>query len=234
MINANRELYDLIHQGFDEKYCQKLEVGAGGDISSKIDLIAEDIFVKYLKSYGKINSEESGEIGQGSYLVTIDPIDGSDNFLSQFPYYGSSVALEKEGRVLVGIICNFANGDIFIKTNTSFQEGNLDKLALKNVSKNPCSCIGIFERAYCSKQYAKKLFDAKIKYRIPGAVALSLAYAHRVDFVLFEGELRPYDCKAGLFMCENLYKYEYNGLTLICKDLKQFNSLKNILLGEMS
>jgi len=197
-------------------------------------MVAEKIFVNHLGSFGYIDSEESGKIGQGAYRIVLDPIDGSDNFLSQLPYFGSSVALEKEGDVLAGIICNFANGEIFIKTKSYFREGSLDQKLLKDVVNNPCSSLGIFERAYRSRHYAKKLFDAHMKYRIPGASALSFAYAHRVDFVLFEGEVREYDSKAGLFMCENLYKYEYNDLLLICKDLKQFQLLKNILLGEAS
>ncbi len=203
-------------------------------MSREIDIMAENIFVKYLSKFGEIFSEESGLIGQGDYRIILDPIDGSDNFLSQIPYFGSSVALEKEGEVLAGIICNFANGDVFIKSDRYFKVGKLDKKDFSDVVNNPCSAVGIFERAYRSTNYAKKLYDAEIKYRIPGASALSFAYAHRVEFVIFEGNIRAFDSKAGLFMCENLYKYEYNDLTLICKDLKQFQYLKNILLGEPS
>ncbi len=196
--------------------------------------MAEKIFIKYLHSFGKIYSEESGEIGEGVYRIILDPIDGSDNFLSQIPYFGSSIALELEDEVLVGIICNFANGDIFVKTKEYFKTAKLGKISFKEEVLNSCSSVGIFERAYRSKVYAKKLYNAEIKYRIPGASALSFAYAHRVDFVIFEGKMREYDAKAGLFMCENLYKYEYNDLILICKDLKQFQFLKNILLGDAS
>jgi len=233
-IEANAELYQIIKEGFDTRYSQKLFVGAGGDVSREIDIMAENIFIKYLSSFGQIYSEESGEIGEGEYRIILDPIDGSDNFLSQIPYFGSSVALEKEGKVLAGIICNFANGDVFIKSDSYFKVGNIEKKDFVAVVNNTCSSVGIFERAYRSVNYAKKLFDAEIKYRIPGAAALSFAYAHHVEFVIFEGEVREFDSKAGLFMCENLYKYEYNDLTLICKDLKQFEFLKNILLGDAS
>jgi len=71
-----------------------------------------------------------------------------------------------------------------------------------------------------------------IKYRMPGAIALTLAYAHYVDFVIFEDVLREYDIKAGMKMCENLYKYQYNELTLICKDEDKFLHYKKILLEE--
>jgi myo-inositol-1(or 4)-monophosphatase len=218
-----------LNKGFDEHLCESLEVGEGGDVSHKIDLVVEGIFINHLQDFGEIYSEESGHVGEGESCIIIDPLDGSDNFLSQLPFYGSSVALEVAGEVQVGIICNFANGDIFIKTKDDFKVGKLTQLDFKEVHVNPCSRVGIFERAYRSKVAAKKLFNHEIKYRIPGAAALSFAYAYQVDFVIFEGELRVFDSKAGLFMCENLYKYEYNHLLLICKDLKRFEFLKNIL-----
>jgi myo-inositol-1(or 4)-monophosphatase len=225
-------LYHKLKKGFDISLCQQLEVGAGGDISRGIDIMAENIFIEHLKPFGMIDSEESGLVGDGRLRIILDPIDGSDNFLSKIPYYGSSIALENEEKIVVGVIANFANGDIFIKTRDYFRCGNLETLIFQDVVYNSCATVGIFERAYRSTKYAKKLFDAEIKYRIPGAAALSLAYAHNASFVLFEGSIREYDAKAGLFMCENLYKYEYNDLLLISKDLKQFNFLKNILLGD--
>ncbi len=231
-MQANIALYQKIGSDFDRKLCQKYGVGAGGDVSREIDIMAEKIFIKYLGSFGTIYSEESGKIGEGAYHIILDPIDGSDNFLSQIPYFGASIALEVEGEVVVGVISNFANGDIFVKTREYFRVAKMDNPIFRSEEVNPCASVGIFERAYRSKIYAKRLYDAQIKYRIPGASALSFAYAHRVDFVIFDGKMRDYDAKAGLFMCENLYKYEYNDLILICKDLKQFNYLKNILIGD--
>jgi len=233
-LKANKELYQTIQSGFNETLCEKFDVGAGGDVSSGIDILAEELFVQYLSPFGTIYSEESGIIGEGEHRIILDPLDGSDNFLSRIPYYGSSVALEIRGEVVAGIICNLVNGEVFVKTNKHFQVANIEKQHFSDVSKNICSAVGIFERAYRSTSAAKKLFSAEIKYRIPGASALSFAYASYVDFVIFEGELREYDSKAGLYMCENLYKYEYNGLLLICKDVKQFNYLKNILLEDAS
>lgn len=90
---------------------KKTEVGAGGDISSKLDLMAEAIFVKHLGDFGQI---ESGVIGGGESQIIIDPIDGSSNALSLFPFYGTSVAkVNAEGILDATIVCNLANSDIF-------------------------------------------------------------------------------------------------------------------------
>jgi myo-inositol-1(or 4)-monophosphatase len=230
-LKASKELY-LICKNFDSKFCDEHFIGAGGDITKEIDKIAEEIYITYLTKFGKILSEECGSYGEGKAIITIDPLDGSDNFLSQFPYYGSSIAYELDDDIKVGIVCNFANGDVFVKTKDSFKYASLDNFDFKEIEDISCSNIGIFERAYLSKEYALKLCQAEIKYRIPGAVALSLAYARRMRFVIFEGKMRPFDIKAGMFMCEDLYLYQGGNLTLICKDLKEFEYLKRVLLEE--
>jgi len=233
VIEANKEIYKYLKESDDSTLYKKSGfVGMGGDESKEIDLYCERVFLSKLYHYGKIISEESGEVGDSGDIIWIDPLDGSDNFLSKIPYYGSSVALESSRGVEVGIIANFANGDIFVKSCDSFKVSKLDSLEFKDVRVNQNSTVGIFERAYRSKIYAKKLSDNLIKYRMPGAIALSLAYAHYVDFIVLEDKLRDFDVKAGMKMCENLYKYQYNDLTLICKDESRFLQIKKILLEE--
>jgi len=232
-IKANKEIYEYLKSINDlSLYEDSGFIGAGGDDSKEIDLYCERIFLSNLYSYGSIISEESGVLGKEDRLIWIDPLDGSDNFVSKIPYYGSSVALQIGDSVEVGVIANFANGDIFVKSGDNFKYAKLENLQFSDVVKNRYSRVGIFERAYRSKIYAKKLSDNLIKYRMPGAIALSLAYAHYVDFIILEDELRDFDVKAGMKMCENLYKYQYNDLTLICKDEGRFLQIKKILLEE--
>ncbi|MCH9814580.1 MAG: inositol monophosphatase [Epsilonproteobacteria bacterium] len=230
VIAANQELYTLL---LDEKkhiFYQSGTVGAGGDISIGMDLIAEEIFIKHLRSFGRIDSEESGIIGDGDYTIIIDPLDGSTNFQSHFPYYGSSVALTFEGETHVGIVTNLADNTLFLKTADRFQYTKLTEIKFFDVVKNRYTSVGVFERAYCSKKYAKKLQKSAYKYRSPGATALSLAYTHQLQFFIYEGALRSYDIKAGEFMCEGLYQHKEKDLTLICNELNHFENLKKILL----
>ncbi|UFH60061.1 inositol monophosphatase family protein [Sulfurovum mangrovi] len=205
VINANKEIFNAL-QNFENTWYEKSEVGAGGDVSSKLDLFAEEVFVKYLGSYGVIESEESGVIGEGEEQIIIDPIDGSSNALSHFPYFGSSVAkINGEGVLDSAIVCNFANGDIFIKeAGKEAVQGKLFSEDFTPLQKNAKSEIGLFEKAYANSALVEKLHQEKIKFRAPGAVALSLAYAHSVEFVLYVGAFRIYDFAAGLALCEGL------------------------------
>ncbi len=231
VIAANREIYRLIQKPQAALFTA-LQQGAGGDMTHGIDQVAEDIFVRHLSRFGTIHSEEIGIIGKGERTIFLDPLDGSDNFLSHFPYYGTSVALEGEKGVVCGIVCNLATGTLYIKTESLFVTGRLHADSFRPVLRNENPAIGIFERAYRSFENANRLKAQKIKYRVPGAVALSLALARDVAFVLMEGELRPFDVKAGLFMCEDLYQHKTKDLTIICQHEKMFERLRQILLQD--
>jgi myo-inositol-1(or 4)-monophosphatase len=205
-IRANEEIFEALKEGFNASWFEKTKVGAGGDISSKLDLMAEKIFVKHLGIFGQIESEESGEIGEGESQIIIDPIDGSANALSLFPFYGSSVAkVNAEGILDEAIVCNLANGDIFFTTTgDGIQQGKLFSTTFYTPHTAPHAEIGLFEKAYANPELVAQLDQEKLKFRAPGAIALSLAYARSVKYVLFMGTFRIYDFAAGLALCEGL------------------------------
>ncbi len=205
-IQANEEISSALKDGFDASWFEKTDVGAGGDVSSKLDLFAEAIFVKHLGVFGQIESEESGIIGEGEEKIIIDPIDGSSNALSLFPFYGTSVAkINAEGILDAAIVCNLGNGDIFLKTSAKgIQQGKLFSSVFHAPHSAPNAEIGLFEKAYANPALVAALDQEKLKFRSPGAIALSLAYARSVNYVLYMGEFRIYDFAAGLALCEGL------------------------------
>ncbi len=234
-MQANQELFNYLQiQGLGAKDYQSFSLGAGGDISSGIDLEAEAIFIKYLQPFGVIASEESGEIGTSNdgVVIVLDPIDGSDNLLSHLPYFGTSIAYLHHGKCTQAVITNLANGDIFIKDDQGLRKGKLMQSSFEKVLKNPFSKVGIFERSYCSSKILPKLHSLGLKYRSPGAFALSLAYAHDVSFVLYEGFMRSYDVAAGLFMCEDLYMLMQEDIFLVSKDKEIFDKISPLFKND--
>jgi len=205
-IRANEEIAQALKEGFDASWFEKTVVGAGGDVSSKLDLMAEAIFVKHLGGFGQIESEESGVIGEGESQIIIDPIDGSSNALSLFPFYGTSVAkVNAEGILDAAIVCNLANSDIFFTTTAQgVQQGKLFTTHFHTPHTAPHAEVGLFEKAYANPTLVALLDQEKLKFRAPGAIALSLAYARSVNYVLFMGTFRIYDFAAGLALCEGL------------------------------
>ena len=233
-LMANREVFALLHvKGLGDSHHQSFAVGAGGDLSSGIDLEAEQIFIKHLLPFGTLISEESGVIQSSttSAKIVLDPIDGSDNLLSHLPYYGTSIAYFENDICTKAIITNLANGEVFIKDEMGLRQGKLDQNSFTLVTCNSFSKVGIFERSYCSLHAHTKLQLAKMKYRSPGAFALSLAYAHDVSFVLYEGVMRSYDVEAGLFMCEDLHTFCEGDIFLVSKDKEIFDKIKSLFIS---
>ena len=233
-IKANEEIYAALKDGFDATWFEKTEVGAGGDISSKLDLMAEAVFVKHLGAFGQIESEESGLIGEGTDKIIIDPIDGSSNALSLFPYYGTSVArVNAEGILDVAIVCNLANQDIFITTaQTNVQQGKLFSDNFHPPHTVPHSEVGLFEKAYAHPELVAVLDQEKLKFRAPGAIALSLAYARSVNYVLYVGAFRIYDFAAGLALCEGLEVIVEEDYVIVSKEKVIANKIE-LLIKEL-
>ncbi|WP_345991526.1 inositol monophosphatase family protein [Sulfurimonas sp. HSL-1716] len=206
---------------------EKLDIGAGGDISYGADIMAEKIYVSYLKKYAKIDSEESGIIGEGKYTIYLDPLDGSDNFKTNFPYYGSSIALCDGDETLAAVIVNFISSEIFIRTKNEFYKTYLNDLSCKLdvLENNSLSSVGIVEKAYADPKKTVPLKENHLKFRSPGAIALSLAYAHYVKYMLFFGTMRVYDIQAGLYMCKDLNVYMDDEIIIISKDDDLFKKL---------
>ncbi len=205
-IEANREIAIQLKENFDVSLLEKDSIGAGGDVSKQADLLAEKIFVKHLRKYGAIESEESGLIGDGEPVMIIDPLDGSANFASGFPYYGTSVAkLNSNGQLEYAIVCNLLSEELFVKAHdSSVAVWDLEGREKRDLSSICKPEIGLFEKAYAHPVVAAALLEAGYKFRSPGATALSLAYARSVKFFLFMGEARLYDIAAGIALCEGL------------------------------
>ena len=230
-IDANEEIATALKSDFDSTWFEKTEVGAGGDISSKLDLFAEAVFVKHLSAFGQIQSEESGIIGEGESQIIIDPIDGSANALSLFPYYGTSVAkVNAEGILDAAVVCNLANGDIFLKSSeTETQQGKLFSSSYHTPHSAPNPEIGLFEKAYANPALVASLDQAHLKFRSPGAIALSLAYARTVNYVLFVGTFRIYDFAAGLALCEGLEVIVEEDYVIVSKDKSVAETIEKII-----
>jgi myo-inositol-1(or 4)-monophosphatase len=211
------------------------ERGFGGDVSSGIDLRAEAICYRHLSSYGSVFSEEAGWMDPKSAVnIILDPIDGSDNCLSCFPYYGVSIAREVDGMTREAVVCNLANGDLFVRTANEYYRASLENPEKKeDVAANPFSKIGLFEKSPNHPALAKQLVDEGLKFRSPGALALSLAYAPYVNYVLFLGTMRPYDIQAGLYLSRHLPTFQNDRFLLVAQEKEVFERILAIVQKEI-
>ena len=232
VILANKELYTYINKNLSlNDYIYTNITGFGGDNSLKIDLVAENIFIKYLEKFGNIYSEECGFLDtQKEFTIIIDPLDGSNNFYSNLPYYGTSVALQKDGVTIAGFVTNLVSSVIKYRAF----DGEIKYFSLmKNEEIVPIDIIktkiSVFERAYEYPFICQKLSQNNIKFRSLGAVALSLCDAKNYDFVVYCGKIRDFDIAASLYICRDLFIYQTTNSLLISQNKQKFDLIKEII-----
>ena len=231
VVDANKELYEYINTHMSSSDLEESNtIGFGGDNSLNIDILAENIFIKYLSSFGDIYSEEVGLLSSNSNIkIIIDPIDGSHNFQSNLPYYGTSVALEIDGEVKAGYVANLANGTILYKVNGILNEIGLTTSIKVRKFRLESSTIGIFERAYAYPKICNILNKNRIKFRSPGAAALSLATARNFNFVIFAGKVREFDIAAGVYISSDLFIHQDDEFLIVTKSKQILLQIKEII-----
>jgi len=193
-----------------------LGVGAGGDTMKPMDLAAETAIVDTLKGH-KVSftliSEESGvkRFGEtpGTCFVTVDPIDGSTNFMHGLPFYCCSIAvsgLANLADVSAGMVVDLVHGATYtaFEGKGAYVDGK--KIETSKTSFLEEAVVGLDLNTYKVKELIPKITPliAKTKHiRHFGANALELCYVANglTDaFVDVRGKLRTTDVAAGFLI----------------------------------
>ncbi|ENT9667728.1 inositol monophosphatase family protein [Campylobacter jejuni] len=229
-LNANlqiRKYLNNIPQN-DLKLCSKL--GYDKNQGYELDLKCEQIFIKYLSCFGQIFSEESGLIGKASpKQMILDPLDGSSNFVSKIPFYGTSIALMEKDQAKSAFVCNLVSQEIFAFNNKQAFKSNLSDPKYSPLTPNLFSKIGIVEKISLYPELLDFLTKNQLKFRSLGATALSLAYASYFSFVLIFGKTRIFDTAAALAIHQNLYIEKNENFLLLSQDKKIFDIILEFL-----
>ena len=229
---ANSELITYINSNLQDSDLTYTNVtGFGGDNSLKIDIIAENIFIRHLSCFGDIFSEECGLLSDDSdFKIIIDPIDGSSNFMHNLPYYGSSVALKYKNETIAGFVCNLISNILTYRIEDSevkYYDLNKNKYIerfFQNSSK-----LAIFEKSYDNPKLCELLSKNKIKYRSPGAMALSLCDARFYRFSMFKGPIRNFDVDAALYINKDLFLYQNDNILILSLNKNEFDLILEII-----
>jgi fructose-1,6-bisphosphatase/inositol monophosphatase family enzyme len=81
------------------------------DTQYHLDVAADNAALAVLHGAGlRVVSEESGVTGSGPYTVVIDPIDGSTNCDRGLPFFNTSLAVLKDGELVMGLVVNQSSG----------------------------------------------------------------------------------------------------------------------------
>lgn len=98
------------------------QIKADGSTFTEADLAAQDALIEALQKIrsGPVLGEEMPQKKQEAQwskgnegLWSVDPIDGTSNFLNGIPYFAISVARMEQGRSVLGVIYNPVSDEMF-------------------------------------------------------------------------------------------------------------------------
>jgi myo-inositol-1(or 4)-monophosphatase len=158
----------------------------------------------------QILAEETGEIKQDSvYKWIIDPIDGTVNFAHGIPLNCVSIAIEKDGEIIMGAVYNPHMNEFYFAEKGKGATLNDKPIQVSEETQTIKACLVTgFPYTYINMPNGPlEIFERFIRKGVPvrrlGSAAIDLCWvaAGRVDG-FYEHKLEPWDSAAGYLIVE--------------------------------
>jgi myo-inositol-1(or 4)-monophosphatase len=179
--------------------------GAGGDISRRIDLVAEKTVIEVLKKRkidATIIGEECGRIEGKKGFVIMDAIDGTANAIRGIPFYCCSLAYATEfqlSAVTDAAIIDLVTGDLYHASKGKGARLNDKKIRTKKPENE--LIVGMSVSGIPRETIAKlsPIMTKARHVRQFGAIALEMCFLARGQLdasIDLRGKVRPTDLAA--------------------------------------
>lgn len=198
-----------------DMFSRKHQIHYKGDINivTEADKMSENLIIQEIRrvfpEHGILSEESDAIAGDGKMRWIIDPLDGTTNYAHGYPVFCVSIALEKDGQVILGVIYDPTRDDLFFAERGQGAFLNSEKLSVSTLSNLSQALLAtgfpydIRESKNNNLDYFNKMAIRVQAIRRAGAAALDLAYlaAGRFDG-FWELKLKPWDTAAGCLMVE--------------------------------
>src|SRR5882762_6927661 len=210
MIKAAHKASRALKRDFGEVENLQVSLKGPANFVTAADRRAEETLREELAQarpgYGFLGEEGGAHEGSDkSHRWIVDPLDGTSNFLHGIPHFAISIALEREGTVVAGVVYNPANDDLFTAERGKGAFLNDRRLRVAGRSRLLDAVItcglphhGRGDLALGLKEIAA-VQDKVAGLRRFGAAALDMAWvaAGRFDGY-WERNISPWDVAAGI------------------------------------
>jgi len=181
------------------------------DFVTFVDKESEQIIIHTIKEdfphHSFLAEESIKETGRGEYRWIIDPLDGTTNYIHQYPVFSVSLALEYKKEIILGVTLDIGRDELFTaeKGRGAFLNKNPIKVSKATTLKDSLITTGFpFRRKELIDIYLKlfkNVFNKVSDLRRAGSAALDLAYlaCGRCEG-FFEIGLSPWDITAGAIL----------------------------------
>lgn len=212
LMNATKAGAAILKEHFNTSFIIKNKEGIN-NLVTEIDHASEKAIIQIIQKQfpgHQILSEEYGIIeGNTEYKWIIDPIDGTVNFAHSIPICCVSIALEKNGKIIMGAVFNPLIGEFFFaeKGKGAFLNEARIQVSENNDILKSCLATGFPYKYLDEKNGPLEVFNALIRQGIPvrrlGSAAIDLCYVACGRFDgFYEHSLQPWDTAAGFLIVE--------------------------------
>jgi len=210
MTAAARKAARSMRRDFGEVEALQVSRKGPSDFVSAADERVENALFAELSrarpAYGFL-MEERGlvEGADKAHRFIIDPLDGTTNFLHGIPHFSISIALEREGQLIAGVVFQPLTDEMFIAERG--QGAWLNEKRLRVSARTELSDALIATGVPFRGRPGHELFNAELAALAPeiagirrfGSAALDLAWVAAGRFDAFwERNLSPWDVAAGI------------------------------------
>jgi myo-inositol-1(or 4)-monophosphatase len=204
-----REAGALLH-GYFERHIG-FELKGEFDLVTEADRASEKLVIERLRRHFPTHSivaEESGGVAGEStdYCWYVDPLDGTTNFAHGFPMYNVTLALEKAGEIVAGVIFDPERNEMFTCERGAGARLNGAAIHVSGVASIDDALVATGFPSRKRHQNVNVHFYYQLAMithgvRRAGAAALDLAYVAcgRLD-AFWEFGLNPWDMAAGTLL----------------------------------
>ena len=206
---------DVAQQVVMPRYLQvDRQLKSDGSFFTEADVAAQNALLHELQKIypvaamgeemSKEEQEEQWIKGQAG-LWSIDPIDGTSNFLNGLPYFAISVALMEHGKSVLGVIYNPVADEMFYATKGGGAFLNGIALPIKRYVPTLSSAMANVDLKRLDRKFAAKVaaYPPYASQRNYGACALEWCYTAAGYFDLYlHGGQKPWDYAAGSLILE--------------------------------
>lgn len=186
------------------------ELKGAYDLVTEADRTSEKLIVERLHqhfpTHAILAEEGGGNDGTSEYRWYVDPLDGTTNFAHGFPVYNVTLALERAGELIAGVIYDPTRDEMFQAEMGSGAFLNRERIRVTHTARieDSLSATGFPSRKRhqnINVHFYYQLAMLSHGIRRAGAAAIDLAYVAcgRLDF-FWEFGLHPWDMAAGILL----------------------------------
>lgn len=180
------------------------------DLVTEADRASERLIVERLRaaypSHAIVAEEGGGHAAASEFCWYVDPLDGTTNFAHGFPVYCVSLALERAGELIAGVIADPNRSEVFTAERGGGAFLNGGRVRVSEVRRLTDALAGTGFPSRKRHRNVNVHFFHQVSMvthgvRRAGAAALDLAYVAcgRLD-LFWEFSLNPWDIAAGVLL----------------------------------